>query len=145
MSNAPRFTADEYEKLVTRMKGPAPTRPAPKKRRAPAPTAAKPGALDKRNATELAYADHLFRRLAAREIRHFQFEPVKLRLGKDHKTTYTPDYLVWTAGGQLELHEVKGHWEDDARVKIKTAARLFPMFRFVAVQKKGKGWTYESF
>jgi hypothetical protein len=28
------------------------------------------------------------------------------------------------ADGQLQAHEVKGHWEDDARVKIKVAASL---------------------
>ena len=50
--------------------------------------------------------------------------------------------------GTLECHEVKGHWEDDARVKIKCAAEKFP-FRFVAMKprtkKNGGGFECEEF
>jgi hypothetical protein len=52
------------------------------------------------------------------------------------------------ANGELELHEVKGFWQDDARVKIKIAADLYPM-RFIAVRaklkKEGGGWVVENF
>lgn len=52
------------------------------------------------------------------------------------------------ANGEMEAHEVKGFWTDDARVKIKVAASLFP-FKFVAVkvqsQKNGGGWAIEEF
>ena len=48
----------------------------------------------------------------------------------------------------MELHEVKGHWQDDARVKIKVAAEQYP-FRFVAVKarakKDGGGFSEEEF
>jgi hypothetical protein len=48
----------------------------------------------------------------------------------------------------LECWEVKGHWEDDARVKIKVAAELFP-FVFRAFKPKAKrdggGWSMEVF
>lgn len=37
------------------------------------------------------------------------------------KTFYSPDFIV-PALDCIEVHEVKGHWEDDARVKIKVAA-----------------------
>jgi hypothetical protein len=37
-----------------------------------------------------------------------------------------------------------GHWEDDARVKIKVAARLFP-FRFFAFQWRKGEWHREAF
>ena len=43
------------------------------------------------------------------------------------------------------LHEVKGHWEDDARVKIKVAATQHPWFRFLAVKAGKTGWQYETF
>ena len=50
--------------------------------------------------------------------------------------------------GILEMHEVKGFWQDDARVKIKVAASIYP-FRFVAVKarakKHGGGWEVENF
>jgi hypothetical protein len=46
------------------------------------------------------------------------------------------------------MHEVKGFWTDDARVKIKVAADLYP-FRFIAAQalpkKQGGGWKIEEF
>lgn len=45
----------------------------------------------------------------------------------------------------MELHEVKGHWEDDARVKIKVAAEQHPWFRFLAVRARGGVWEIERF
>ena len=47
------------------------------------------------------------------------------------------------ASGELECHEVKGWWRDDARVKIKVAAELFPWIQFVAVTKQPQGWVEE--
>ena len=38
---------------------------------------------------------------------------------------------------QMEMHEVKGFWQDDARVKIKVAAQMYP-FRFLAAKLKPK-------
>ena len=59
-----------------------------------------------------------------------------------------PDFAVLPADGVLEIHEVKGFWQDDARVKIKVAASLYP-FRFVAMKarakKHGGGWEAEAF
>jgi hypothetical protein len=75
-----------------------------------------------------------------------RFEGIKLRLADN--TFYTPDFGVMLSSGLMELHEVKGHWTDDARVKIKVAAALYP-YQFVAVQKRpakdGGGWTEERF
>lgn len=108
----------------------------------PAPTARgvhrQPGEMNK---TERAYSEALEDRKAAGEIASWQFDAVKLRLAA--KTFYTPDFLVMLADGSIEFHEVKGHWEDDARVKIKVAARLFP-FRFLAVRKVKGGWQEEE-
>ena len=83
----------------------------------------------------------------AGEIRSYQFEALKLVLAD--RTTYTPDFLVELNDRALVLEETKGHWRDDARVKIKVAARLFPMFRFVALtprkRREGGGWNREEF
>lgn len=98
-----------------------------------------PGVMNK---LEREYATHLALRKAAGEISDFWFEGIKLKLAD--RTYYTPDYLVQFADGTLELHETKGHWEDDARVKVKLAASLFP-FRIVAVKKQGSGWAEEAF
>lgn len=103
-----------------------------------------PGRMNK---TEVAYDQHLGLRLAAGELVWYRFEAIKLRLAP--KTFYTPDFAMITAAGELAFHEVKGHWEDDARVKIKVAAEMYPFFRFVAVQKVAKrdggGWRMEGF
>lgn len=94
------------------------------------------------NKTEQAYADTLRLRHLGGEIAWYKFEGVKLKLADN--TTYTPDFAVMLASGELEMHEVKGFWRDDARVKIKVAAALFP-FRFVAVTKSKNQWITEEF
>jgi hypothetical protein len=103
----------------------------------------KTGALNK---TEAAYAAALELRRIAGDVAWYKFEGVKLRLADN--TFYTPDFAVMLANGQLEMHEVKGFWQDDARAKIKIAADLYP-FKFVAVkaeaQKRGGGWIVEEF
>lgn len=52
------------------------------------------------------------------------------------------------ADGVMEMHEVKGFWTDDARVKIKVAADQYP-FRFIAfkavAKSRGGGWLREEF
>ena len=99
-----------------------------------------------RNKTELAYEEVLKALQRDGQIAWFKFEGVKLRLADN--TFYTPDYAVMLTNGQMEMHEVKGFWQDDARVKIKIAAELFP-FRFLAVRPKpkkdGGGWNVEVF
>lgn len=97
------------------------------------------------NNTEAAYAGYLERLRRAGEILEYRFERLKFRMAD--KTFYTPDFFVVQADYSIEIHEVKGHWEDDARVKIKCVAEENPWFTFVAV-KKGKGayaWDYEYF
>lgn len=94
------------------------------------------------NKTEAAYASELRLREIAGEVAWFAFEAWKLRLANN--TFYTPDFAVMLADGTLEVHEVKGHWEDDARVKIKVAASIYP-FRFVGIQKDKTGWKLEEF
>ncbi|TDN81758.1 hypothetical protein EV664_107160 [Stakelama pacifica] len=101
----------------------------------------------KQNKTEAAYEDSVLKpAMQAGEILWYRFEGVKLRLADN--TFYTPDYAVMRADGAIEVHEVKGHWMDDARVKIKVAAEQYP-FRFIAVKplpkKRGGGWETEVF
>lgn len=94
------------------------------------------------NRTEERYAELLQARKAAGEIADWWFEAVTLRLA--NRTGFTPDFMVQLPNGTLELHEVKGFWREDARVKIKVAAALFP-FRFVAVRWEKKAWVMEEF
>lgn len=95
-----------------------------------------------RNQTEIAFEGQLMARKFAGEILSFEFEGVKLRIGD--RCWYTPDFVCWLAGGGMIAYEVKGHWEDDARVKIKAAASRYPQIRFIAVKKTRSGWEMEE-
>ena len=95
------------------------------------------------NQTEARYAGYLDGMRHTGEVVAWAYEAMKLRLAD--KTFYTPDFVVIRADGGIELHEVKGHWEDDARVKIKVAATQHPWFRFLAVKAGKTGWQYEMF
>lgn len=103
----------------------------------------KPGT---QNGTEAEYARVLESRRQAGEIAWYAFEGVTFKLAAD--TRYTPDFAVMLADGRMEMHEVKGFWRDDAKIKIKVAAEMFP-FRFVALKKiskkSGGGWDVEEF
>ena len=99
-----------------------------------------------RNATEEAYERMLRELVTIGELAWYKFEGVKLRLAD--ATFYTPDFAVMRSTGQMEMHEVKGYWLDDARAKIKIAAELYP-FKFIAAKprakKRGGGWEIEEF
>jgi len=103
----------------------------------------KVGAMNK---TEAAYANHLEVMKQVGAVIWFKFEGMKLRLADN--TFYTPDFAVMAADGVMEMHEVKGFWQDDARAKIKIAADMYP-FRFKAykakAKKNGGGWEEEAF
>jgi hypothetical protein len=94
------------------------------------------------NKTEAEYAGRLEIKKRAGEILDYRFEHLKIRLAD--KTFYTPDFVVYAPDG-MEFHEVKGHWEDDARVKIKVAAEQNQMHRFVAICKIKGQWHEEDF
>lgn len=98
------------------------------------------------NKSEAAYGAHLELLKRAGEIVWYRFEGVKLRLADN--TFYTTDFAVMCADGVMEMHEVKGFWQDDARAKIKIAAEMYP-FRFkafkVRAKKHGGGWEEEDF
>jgi hypothetical protein len=94
------------------------------------------------NKTEQAYASRLLLMRNAGEIIRFEFEKIKFKLADN--TFYEPDFYV-VFPDHIEIHEVKGHWEDDARVKIKVAAEMFPEFKWVGITRKSKTWLFEEF
>ncbi len=99
------------------------------------------------NKTEAEYSKLLWNEMHAGNIQSFGFERIKLKLADN--TFYTPDFFVVAGDGSISIVEVKGHWEDDARVKIKVAAEQYPWIQFVAVKprpkKDGGGWIAEIF
>lgn len=57
---------------------------------------------------------------------------------------YTPDFIVHGAPS-LIAYEVKGFMRDDAAVKLKVAASLYPWIKFHLVSKrKGGGWDVQE-
>jgi hypothetical protein len=95
-----------------------------------------------RSSWEQAYARVLAQEALDGSLVRWLYEPLRLLLA--HNTTYVPDFLVEKKRGRLELHEVKGHFYEKDRIKVKVAASKFPMFRFLIVRKAGNQWTYEE-
>ncbi len=98
-----------------------------------------------RNSTEAEYEKLLETRRCIGEVLWYRFEGITLRIAKG--VSYTPDFVVMLASGEIELHEVKGYWRDDARAKTRVAAEQLP-FRILAItrpsRKKGAGWVFEE-
>ncbi|MHB8406218.1 MAG: hypothetical protein ACYDCJ_12425 [Gammaproteobacteria bacterium] len=95
------------------------------------------------NKFEARYAQQLEARKRLGEIAWYSYEAVKLRLAQ--KTFLTVDFFVMLANGELEAHECKGWIEDDAAVKLKVAAAMYP-FRFFLVRhpNKATGWVIKE-
>lgn len=90
-----------------------------------------------RSKLEAAFACKLELGRRAFALVRWWHEPFSLRLAA--KTFYRPDFLV-QSGETLTIYEVKGFRRDDAMVKLKVAARLFPCFRFVLVEREKGQW-----
>ena len=93
------------------------------------------------NRLEAAFSQELETRKNVGEIAWYKFEALKLRLAD--KTFFSPDFFVMLKTGELQAYEVKGFMEQDANVKLKVAASLYP-FPFFLVRARAKrdggGW-----
>jgi hypothetical protein len=88
------------------------------------------------NKTEAAYDAHLRARQHDGDVLWHKFEGIKLRLANN--TFLTVDFPVLTKSLVLEMHEVKGFMQDDANVKLKVAASIYPfVFKLVRKGKAG--------
>ncbi len=98
------------------------------------------------NKLEAEFDKVLQQRLISGDILWYKFEGVTFNLAKG--SSYTPDFAVLMANGQMEFMETKGVWLGDGKTKIKIAAELFP-FQFRAIFKKpykeGGGWKVLDF
>lgn len=96
------------------------------------------------NKLEAAYSVLLEAQQRNGKIVDWRFEKIKLGLAKE--SWYTCDFFVVLPDGLIEFHEVKGHWREAARVRIKVAAELYWCFTFRAVTHDRKtGWKFEEF
>lgn len=89
------------------------------------------------NKTEQAYAAHLELLKASGDVLWWKFDGVKLRLAPS--TFYTCDFMLLRRDGQIVMDEIKGFMTDDANVKIKVAASIYP-FQFRIIRKSGGMW-----
>jgi hypothetical protein len=90
------------------------------------------------NKTESVHAADLEMQKRAGQIRDYRWQPLRLKIGAN--CTYEPDFLVFLLDRTMEFHEVKGGFiTDDAIVKLKVAANLFPWFGFRMYQYDRKG------
>jgi hypothetical protein len=94
---------------------------------------------DGMNGLERSFRDRLDAALHRRAISVYWREGIKLRLAG--RTWYTPDFAVYTWADGFTLVEVKGYMREDAAVKIKVAATLFPYWKFLLVYRQDRtGW-----
>jgi hypothetical protein len=93
---------------------------------------------EKLNKTEKAYLAYL----RGLNPQWLGIQNLTLKLGDD--TRYTPDFVAIDSTGVFHAREVKGFFRDDAKVKIKVAARQFPWIRFTLAFKNGSGWKHEE-
>ena len=91
---------------------------------------------------EADYAKRLQLLKLAGEIKDWSHEPTKFQIAWDCR--YKPDFRVVTNDNVIEYHEVKGWMRDDANVKLKVSATLFPHYRFVLVTKKDGNWVHKQ-
>lgn len=100
-----------------------------------------PGGMNK---LEAKWAQQLEIERQAGEIRRWRFNEIKLKLADG--SWFKCDFWVVCADGSVRMDETKGHWREAAKVRIRVAARLYPEFRFHAIQWKGReGWKVEEF
>lgn len=94
------------------------------------------------NKLEQRYADRLELEFQRGQIKGFGFQRYTFRLADD--TRFTPDFHVVTLDDVLEFHETKGFMRDDAHVKLKVAAEMFPHpFKLVKYDKTD-GWVVKD-
>lgn len=98
-----------------------------------------------RNKTEAAFDRHLADQIPAGRINAYAFEPFNLRLGG--RCHLRIDFGVWLApNDQLIVIDVKGWMEEDASVKLRTAANKYPKIPVYVVYRgaKGRGWILKT-
>lgn len=79
--------------------------------------------------------------MRARRLENIGIQNITLKLAD--RCRYTPDFSA-IVNGEFTFFETKGFFRDDAKVKIKSAARIFRWAKFVLVEKKKGQWVETS-
>lgn len=94
--------------------------------------------IAKLNKTERAYYDYV---RSNPNTDWIGVQNMTFKLADD--TRFTPDFNV-LCGQWMQCVDVKGFQREDALIKIKVAARMFPWATFVIVKKTKDGWEHTS-
>lgn len=87
----------------------------------------------KLNKTERAYLNYL----RASGVKWIGVQNITLKLAHDCRLTVD---FVYFDEEQLVFVDVKGFQREDALIKMKVAARLFPFWKFQIVSRIDRGW-----
>jgi len=98
--------------------------------------------ITKPNQWELDFASRLEVLRHYGDIKGWGRDLINLRLA--YRTFYRPDFFYVDQNDRINFYEIKGFERDDAMVKIKVAASMFPFFDFTLVRRKKGEWHYES-
>lgn len=97
----------------------------------------------KKNATEERYEKEVLIPLRnSGDLIEFYYESWQFRIAE--RTTYLPDFVL-IFPDRIEIHEVKGFWQQTGRVKWKACAEKYPWFVWKAVRWVNKQWQYETY
>lgn len=92
------------------------------------------------NKTEQAFHDYLVSKFPDRKVLS---QSLTLRLANGCR--YTPDEITFCPKTQKTCaYEIKGFARDDAVVKLKVAASIFPWITFFLVTKTKAGWEIQE-
>jgi hypothetical protein len=94
------------------------------------------------NKTETKYSQRLEALKTAGNVLWWRFGVINLKLADG--CFYRTDFAVLLSSSQFEIHETKGFLTDDALVKLKVAAELFPFAFRMFTFKKGE-WIEREF
>lgn len=92
----------------------------------------------KMNNTEREFSKVLEKAKVEGEIIRWNFEELSLKIAPN--TRYIPDFLAVLPNGRWQVFEIKGHLEDDAAVKFKTAAEKYPEISFHMLRRTKGRW-----
>ncbi len=103
------------------------------------------------NKTESEYSRHLETEKQAGRISAYWYEPWKIRIADN--CTWTPDFVVIDCDGMIEWHDTKSWWakakkvgiEEDALIKMKSIADIYPQFKVLATWKRDGVWEQRVF
>ena len=95
------------------------------------------------NKTQIAFAVDLDSRKRSGQIAEWWFRPATFRLSGGGE--YTPPFMVQSTSGELSVADV-GYGAEDARIKIKMFAELYPFpTKAFTRAKTHSGWDVETF